>query len=252
MGTFCMDLGATTMLFYTLRVREQILDIMERTCGARMTFNYECIGGVMQDLHPDFVKDVHALLDVIPANIKEYNKVFVGNVIAKNRMEGVGVLSLEDAKSWSITGPSGRASGWACDVRKTDPYSIYGELEFDEVVRTEGDSMARFKVRLEEIVQSARIIAQLIDNIPEGEYCVKVPKVVKLPVGHWFQTVEGCRGTFGIYLESDGTTMPYRLKIVPPSLPAAAVVDHLTRGQKIADLITIGGSMDYIVPDMDR
>ena len=252
MGTFCMDLGATTMLFYTLRVREQILDIMERTCGARMTFNYECIGGVMQDLHPDFVKDVHALLDVIPANIKEYNKVFVGNVIAKNRMEGVGVLSLEDAKSWSITGPSGRASGWACDVRKTDPYSIYGELEFDEVVRTEGDSMARFKVRLEEIVQSARIIAQIIDNIPEGEYCVKVPKVVKLPVGHWFQTVEGCRGTFGIYLESDGTTMPYRLKIVPPSLPAAAVVDHLTRGQKIADLITIGGSMDYIVPDMDR
>lgn len=252
MGTFCMDLGATTMLFYTLRVREQILDIMERTCGARMTFNYECIGGVMQDLHPDFVKDVHALLDVLPQNIKEYNKVFTGNVIAKNRMEGVGVLTKEDAISWSVTGPSGRASGWACDVRKTHPYSIYSELEFDEVVRTEGDSMARFKVRLAEIEQSARIIAQLIDNIPEGEYCVKVPKVLKLPVGSWFRMVEGCRGVFGIYLESTGTTSPYRLKIVPPSLPAAAVVDHLTRGNKIADLITIGGSLDYIVPDMDR
>ncbi len=251
-GTFCMDLGATTMLFYTLRVREQILDIMEKTCGARMTFNYECIGGVMQDLHPDFVKDVKALLEVLPANIKEYNKIFTGNVITRGRMENVGVLSREDAISWSITGPSGRASGWACDIRKTDPYSIYSELDFEEVTRTEGDSMARFKVRMDEMVQSARIIEQLIDNIPEGEYCVKVPKVLKLPVGHWFRMVEGCRGAFGIYIESDGTTSPYRLKIVPPCLPAAAVVDHLTRGNKIADLITIGGSMDYIVPDIDR
>ncbi len=252
MGTFCMDLGATTMLFYTLRVREQILDIMDKTCGARMTFNYECIGGVMQDLDKDFVKDVHALLDVIPANIKEYNKIFTGNVIAKNRMEGVGVLTREDAINWSVTGPSGRASGWACDVRKTHPYSIYPEVEFDEVVRTEGDSMARFKVRLDEIVESARIIEQLIDKIPEGDYCAKVPKVVKLPVGHWFRMVEGCRGVFGVYLESDGTTNPYRLKLVTPSLPAAAVVNHLTVGNKIADLITIGGSLDYIVPDMDR
>lgn len=251
-GTFCMDLGATTMLFYTLRVREQILDIMDKTCGARMTFNYECIGGVMQDLDKDFVKDVHALLDVIPANIKEYNKIFTGNVIAKNRMEGVGVLTREDAINWSVTGPSGRASGWACDVRKTHPYSIYPEVEFDEVVRTEGDSMARFKVRLDEIVESARIIEQLIDKIPEGDYCAKVPKVVKLPVGHWFRMVEGCRGVFGVYLESDGTTNPYRLKLVTPSLPAAAVVNHLTVGNKIADLITIGGSLDYIVPDMDR
>ncbi|MDE5688536.1 MAG: NADH-quinone oxidoreductase subunit D [Paramuribaculum sp.] len=251
-GTFCMDLGATTMLFYGLRVREQILDIMDKTCGARMTFNYECVGGVMQDLAPDFVDDVKALLKVIPKNIKEYDKLFVGNVITKNRMEGVGVLSRDNAISWGVTGPSGRASGWACDIRKTAPYSIYSELDFEEVVRTEGDSMARFKVRMDEIIQSARILEQLVDNIPEGEYCVKVPKVLKLPVGHWFRTVEGCRGTFGVYLESDGTTNPYRLKLVTPSLPAAAVVDSLTRGGKIADLITIGGSLDYIVPDIDR
>ena len=251
-GTFCMDLGATTMLFYTLRVREQILDIMDKTCGARMTFNYECIGGVMQDLDKDFVKDVHALLDVIPANLKEYNDVFTGNVIARNRMEGVGKMSREDAITWSVTGPSGRASGWACDIRKTHPYSIYPELDFEQVVMHEGDAMARFKVRMKEIEESAKIIAQLIDNIPEGEIQAKVAKVLKLPVGHWFRTVEGCRGAFGIYLESDGTVNPYRLKIVPPCLPAAAAVDHLTRGQKIADLITIGGSLDYIVPDMDR
>jgi len=251
-GTYCMDLGATTMLFYTLRVREQILDIMEKTCGARMTFNYDCIGGVMQDLAPDFVSDVKALLEVLPKNIKEYNKVFTGNVIARNRMEGVGVLSIEDAKSWAVTGPSGRASGWACDMRKLRPYSIYPELEFDEITRTEGDSMARFKVRMSEMEQSARILEQLVDNIPDGEYCVKVPKMLKLPVGRWFEVVEGCRGTFGIYLESDGSTKPYRLKIVPPCLNLAAVVAHITRGEKIADLITIGGSLDYIVPDMDR
>ena len=251
-GTYCMDLGATTMLFYTLRVREQILDIMEKTCGARMTFNYDCIGGVMQDLDPDFVKDVHALLDVLPANIKEYNKIFTGNVIARHRMEGVGVLSKEDAISFAVTGPSGRASGWACDMRKLKPYSIYSELDFNEIIATEGDSMARFKVRMLEIEESAKILAQLVDNIPEGEYWVKVPKVLKIPAGSYFEIVEGCRGAFALYLESDGSTKPYRLKIAPPCLPLAGVVDHITRGTKIADLITIGGSLDYIVPDMDR
>ncbi len=252
MGTFCMDLGATTMLFYTLRVREQILDIMDKTCGARMSFNYGCIGGVMQDIAPDFQADVKALLEILPKNIKEYNKIFTGNVIAKNRMEGVGYISREDAVAYGVTGPSGRASDWACDVRKTHPYSIYSELDFEQVTATEGDSMARFKVRLREIEESAKILAQLVDNIPEGEYCVKVPKVLKLPVGSWFEMVEGCRGVFGVYLESDGSTKPYRLKLVPPCLPLAAAVDHMTQGQKIADLITIGGSLDYIVPDMDR
>ncbi|MDE6040509.1 MAG: NADH-quinone oxidoreductase subunit D [Muribaculaceae bacterium] len=251
-GTYCMDLGATTMLFYTLRVREQILDIMEKTCGARMTFNYDCIGGVMADLAPDFQEDVKKLLAVIPANIKEYNKIFTGNVIAKNRLEGVGVLSREDAIAYGITGPSGRASGWACDMRKLQPYSIYPELNFDEVISEEGDSMARFKCRLAEIEQSARILEQLVDNIPEGEYLVKVPKVLKLPVGTWFQVTEGCRGAFGLYLESDGTTKPYRLKLATPCLPQAAAVDHMTEGYKIADLITIAGSLDYIVPDIDR
>ncbi|MBO5779892.1 MAG: NADH-quinone oxidoreductase subunit D [Muribaculaceae bacterium] len=252
LGTFCMDLGATTMLFYTLRVREQILDIMDKTCGARMTFNYDVIGGVMADLDPDFVKDVKELLAVLPKNLKEYDTLFTGNVITKGRMEGVGVLSREDAINWAVTGPSGRASGWACDVRKTHPYSIYSQIDFEEAVATEGDSMARFKCRIKEIEESARIIEQLIDKIPEGDICAKVPKVLKLPVGHWWQLVEGCRGAFGVYIESDGSTKPYRLKIAPPCLPLAAVVDHITTGNKIADLITIGGSLDYIVPDMDR
>ncbi len=220
--------------------------------GAANNQGYGGVGGGMADIAPDFQADVKALLEILPKNIREYNKIFTGNVIAKNRMEGVGYISKEDCVAYGVTGPSGRASGWACDVRKTHPYSIYPELDFEEVTATEGDSMARFKVRLREIEESAKILAQLVDNIPEGEYCVKVPKVLKLPVGTWFEMVEGCRGVFAVYLESDGSTKPYRLKIVPPCLPLAAAVDHMTQGQKIADLITIGGSLDYIVPDMDR
>lgn len=252
MGTFCMDLGATTMLFYTLRVREQILDIMEKTCGARMTFNYDCLGGVMADLDPDFVKDVKELLAVLPANVAEYRKLFTGNVIARNRMVGVGVLSREDAISYGITGPSGRASGWACDVRKTHPYSGYEKLKFEQVVRTEGDSMARFNNRLDEVMQSAGIIEQLIDNIPEGEYQLKMKPVIRVPEGSYYAAVEGSRGEFGVYLESRGDKSPYRLKFRSTGLPLVSCMDTITRGAKIADLIAIGGTLDYVVPDIDR
>ncbi len=252
MGTFCMDLGATTMLFYALRERETILDIFEKTCGARMTFNYNCIGGVMDDLDPGFVDDVKHLIKIMPAAIKEYDTVFTGNVIAHNRMVGVGRLSREDAISYGCTGPVGRASGWACDVRKTIPYGIYGELDFDEVVLKEGDCMARFVGRVEEIKQSIHILEQLVDNIPEGEICAKVPKIIKLPEGHWFQQVEASRGAFGVYIESRGANTPWRVKFNSPCMNLAGVVDHLTRGGKIADLITIGGTLDYVVPDIDR
>lgn len=252
MGTFCMDLGATTMLFYTLRERERILDIFEKTCGARMTFNYNCIGGVMDELDKDFVKDVKKLIEIMPAAIKEYDTIFTGNVIAHNRMVGVGHLSKEDAISYGTTGPVGRASGWACDVRKTTPYSIYSELDFEEVVFQEGDCMARFVERIEEIKQSLHILEQLVDNIPEGEICAKVPKVIKLPEGHWFQQVEASRGAFGVYIESRGANTPWRVKFNSPCMNLAGVVDHLTRGSKIADLITIGGTLDYVVPDIDR
>jgi len=252
MGTFCMDLGATTMLFYTLRERETILNILERTTGARMTFNYNCIGGVIADLDSEFQADVRKLIEIMPKAIKEYNKVFTGNVIAHNRMDGVGVLSRADAISYGCTGPTGRASGWACDVRKTRPYGIYSELDFDEIVRSEGDSMARFKVRVSEMEQSVKILSQLVDNIPEGDICAKVPKIIKLPEGHWFQEVEAARGAFGVYIESTGGTSPMRVKFNSPGFCLAGTIDHLTRGAKIADLITIGGSLDYVVPDIDR
>lgn len=251
-GTYCMDLGATTALFYGMRERETILDILEATTGARMSFNYNTIGGVRADLYPTFQEKVKEFLAIMPERLKEYHQLVTGNIIFQNRLKGVGVLSKEDAVDYGVAGPSGRASGWACDLRKTNPYSIYSELDFEQVVLDGCDSFDRYLVRLKEIEQSCKILEQLVDNIPEGDYCAKVPKIIKLPEGHWYQEVEACRGIFGVYIDSKGEKLPYRMKVNGTCLRLAGVVDHLTRGEKIADLITIGGSLDYVVPEIDR
>lgn len=251
-GTYCMDLGATTALFYGMRERETILDTLEATTGARMSFNYNTIGGVRADLYPTFQEKVKEFLAIMPERLKEYHQLVTGNIIFQNRLKGVGVLSKEDAVDYGVAGPSGRASGWACDLRKTNPYSIYSELDFEQVVLDGCDSFDRYLVRLKEIEQSCKILEQLVDNIPEGDYCAKVPKIIKLPEGHWYQEVEACRGIFGVYIDSKGEKSPYRMKVNGTCLRLAGVVDHLTRGEKIADLITIGGSLDYVVPEIDR
>lgn len=251
-GTYCMDLGATTALFYGMRERETILDILEATTGARMSFNYNTIGGVRADLYPTFQEKVKEFLAIMPERLKEYHQLVTGNIIFQNRLKGVGVLSKEDAVDYGVAGPSGRASGWACDLRKTNPYSIYSELDFEQVVLDGCDSFDRYLVRLKEIEQSCKILEQLVDNIPEGDYCAKVPKIIKLPEGHWYQEVEACRGIFGVYIDSKGEKSPYRMKVNGTCLRLAGVVDRLTRGEKIADLITIGGSLDYVVPEIDR
>ena len=251
-GTYCMDLGATTALFYGMRERETILDILEATTGARMSFNYNTIGGVRADLYPTFQEKVKEFLAIMPERLKEYHQLVTGNIIFQNRLKGVGVLSKEDAVDYGVAGPSGRASGWACDLRKTNPYSIYSKLDFEQVVLDGCDSFDRYLVRLKEIEQSCKILEQLVDNIPEGDYCAKVPKIIKLPEGHWYQEVEACRGIFGVYIDSKGEKSPYRMKVNGTCLRLAGVVDHLTRGEKIADLITIGGSLDYVVPEIDR
>ena len=184
--------------------------------------------------------------------LKEYDEVFTGNVIAQQRMKGIGVLTKEDAISYGVTGPSGRASGWHCDVRKLKPYGVYDKVDFKEVVRTGGDTFDRYLVRVDEIRESLHILEQLIDNIPAGDYAVKTKPIIRLPEGQFFSSVEASRGEFGVYIESRGDKYPYRVKFRSPCLPLVSVVDHLTRGNKIADLIAIGGSLDYVVPDVDR
>ena len=259
-GCLTMDQGATTAFFYGFRERELIYDIFDRTCGARMSMSYATIGGVVADVHPDFVKDVRHACDVIEKNLKEYHQLVTGNVIARNRMIGVGLLSREQAVDYAITGPSGRASGVHCDVRKTHPYSLYEEFDFDEVLETAGDSMARYMVRMREMEQSIKILRQACDKLEaeEGnEYVApKVPKLIKLPAGHWYQQVEASRGAFGVYIESDGDPKPfqkpYRMHFQSPCFNLVGVVDLTCCDNMIADLITITASIDFVIPDIDR
>ena len=251
-GCTAMDLGATTAFFYGFREREMVLDIFEKTCGARMSMNYNVIGGVIADLHPDFQKDVREFLRIMPDRLKEYHKVFSGNLIAKNRLKKVGHLSKEDAINYAITGPSGRGSNWSCDCRKKHPYSIYSELDFEEVLLDGCDSYSRYLVRMKEIEQSCKILAQLVDNIPEGDIRAQVPKVVKLPKGSWYQQVEASRGTFGVYIESTGEKNPYRVHFQSPCFNLVGVMDLTCSGYMIADLITIGAALDFVIPDIDR
>lgn len=248
----CMDLGALTAFFYGFRDREKILDIFEGTTGGRLIQNYNVIGGVQADIAPDFVEKVKAFVHYLRPVLKEYHDVFTGNVIMQERTKGVGVISREDAISFGATGGTGRAAGWACDVRKRHPYAMYGKVKFDEILYTEGDCFARYMVRMKEIEQSLNIIEQLIDNIPEGDYKVKMKPIIKVPEGSYYAAVEGSRGEFGVYLESRGDKCPYRLKFRSTGLPLVSAMNTLCRDAKIADLIAIGATVDYVVPDIDR
>ena len=248
----CMDLGALTAFFYGFRDREKILDIFEATTGGRLIQNYNTIGGVQYDIAPDFVQKVKEFIAYLRPMLKEYHEVFTGNVIAHGRLDGVGILSREDAISFGATGGTGRASGWACDVRKRHPYAMYGKVDFKEIIRTEGDCFARYMVRMEEILESMHIIEQLIDNIPEGPFQEKTKAIIKVPEGSYYAAVEGSRGEFGVFLESRGDKHPYRLKFRSTGLPLVSIMETVCRGAKIADLIAIGGTVDYVVPDIDR
>lgn len=247
-----LDMGGFTPFFYGFREREMILQIMEETTGGRLIQNYNMIGGVQADLHPDFQKKVKEFIKHMRGIVHEYHEIFTGNVIATTRLKGVGVLSREDAISFGATGGTGRASGWANDVRKHHPYGLYDKVDFKEIVYTEGDSFARYMVRMDEIMESMKIIEQLIDNIPEGEYRVKTKPIIRIPEGNYSTSVESSRGEFAVFLESHGDKMPYRLHYRSTGLPLVHALDTVCRGQKFADLIAIGASMDFVIPDIDR
>lgn len=247
-----MDMGGLTPFFYGFREREMILDIFEETTGGRLIQNYNMIGGVQADIHPDFQRKVKEFIKHLRSVIKDYHDIFTGNVIATTRLKGVGLLRREDAISLGVTGGSGRASGWSNDVRKHHPYAMYGKVDFKEILYTEGDSFARYMVRMDEIMESCHIIEQLIDNIPEGEYRVKTKAIIKLPEGNYSAAVESSRGEFAVMLESHGDKSPYRLHYRSTGLPLVHALDTVCKENKIADLIAIGGTLDYVIPDIDR
>ena len=251
-GAMAMDLGAFTPFFHAFRERETINDIMEETCGARLTMNYMVPGGVMQDIHPNFQRRVKEFIQLYKSKIDEYDELLTGNIIFQNRMKGVGCLSKEDALSYGCSGPTGRGSGLNCDIRKLYPYEVYDKVEFDEIIETGGDSFARYMVRIREMQQSIRIIEQLIDNIPEGDFLTKTKAVLKLPKGEFYTRVETARGELGVYIVSEGGTTPYRIKFRSPGFSNLSVLDHIARGSKLGDLVAMMGTLDLVIPDIDR
>lgn len=251
-GTAGLDIGAVSPFFYAFREREMILEIFEETCGSRLTMNYCVPGGVMNDIHPDFVRKVKQIIKQFRDNLHEYDELLTNNPIFQSRTIGVGYLSREEAISLACTGPVARASGISCDVRKKEPYDAYDRVTFNEIITTEGDCFARYKVRLEEMKQSMNIIEQLIDNIPAGEYRTKIKGIIKPPAGEYYQRVETARGELGIYLVSDGTNKPYRIKFRTPNFSNLGALKPMSLGGKIGDLVAIMASLDLIIPDIDR
>ena len=247
-----MDLGAITSFIYGFRDREMINDIFEETCGARLTMNYNVPGGLMFDIHPNFVNRTKEFIKHFKTKLPEYDQLLSDNVIFRKRTEGVGILSKEDAIAFGVTGPAARASGFSCDQRIHNPYSAYDRVDFKEILMDEGDCFARYKVRILEMWESVSIIEQLIDNIPDGDFKVQTRAVIKLPKGEFYQRVETARGDFGVYVISDGKKSPYRLKFRSPGFSNLFVLNQLGKDTKIADLIAIMSTLDFVMPDIDR
>ena len=252
LGCYAQDLGALTAFLFCMRDREYVLNVMEETTGGRLIQNYYRIGGLQDDIAPDFQENVKKLCTYLKPKLEEYAKVFGDNVITHQRLEGVGTISKENAISHGMSGSNGRASQWANDLRKNYPYDMYDKVEWEQIVLDGCDAQDRYYLRIKEIEQSIRIIEQLIDNIPEGEYYIKQKPIIKCPEGQWYFAVEGTSGEFGVYLDSRGDKSPYRMKIRPMALTLVGALDEMLRGTKIADLIAVGAGLDYIIPDIDR
>lgn len=251
-GVMGMDLGALTSYFYAFRDREMINDIFEETCGARLTMNYNVPGGLMFDIHPNFVKRTKDFITHFKTKIPEYDRLLTGNVIFQKRTKGVGILTKEDAISFGVSGPTARASGFSSDVRKHHPYSAYDRVNFKEILFTEGDTFARYQVRMMELWESVSIIEQLIDNIPEGETKAATKAVIKLPKGEFYQRVETARGELGVYINSTGNKNPYRVKFRSPGFSNLSVLNHISKDVLIGDLVATMASFDFVIPDIDR
>ncbi len=256
-GTFAMDIGAFTPFVYLLREREAINDLIESICGARLTYNYIRIGGVSFDMPENFPDKVLPYLDHLDKIIDEFNRLITFNKIYVERLANVGVISAEKAIHYGLVGPNLRASGVQWDLRKDMPYSVYDQLDFDAVIGQGwkgqvGDSFDRFYCRVLEMAQSSKIIRQVVQQIPAGDIQAKVARKLRPPVGDVMSHVESSRGDMSYFVVSDGSTNPYRVKIRTGSFNAMTVLEELSPGMMIADLVTFFASLDVVAPEIDR
>jgi NADH-quinone oxidoreductase subunit C/D len=277
LGTQALDIGAMTVFFWTFRERENLLDMFEKLCGARLTLNYYRIGGVDSDFTPDLVQRLKAFLDTFPEKVREYDSLIASNRIWLGRTKNVAVISAEDAISFGCTGPVLRGSGVAYDIRKFEPYGAYDKVEWEVPIGKNGDTYDRYWIRMEEMRQSARIIKQCLDQMPPGPIMADVPQYIppakphvmrdmeslihhfiiftqgfKPPKGETYCGTEAPKGELGFFIVSDGSPRPYRLKIRSPSFVHMGAFDHMARGYLISDIITIFGTYDIVMGECDR
>ena len=276
-GTFVQDIGHFSGVFYMFSDRERVLEIIEAICGDRMHPNWFRIGGLVQDLPQGWEEKIQWFVNYFPKRLKEYDKMLVKNRIFKDRTKGVGIYNTKEAIEWGVTGPGLRATGYEFDYRKMRPYSGYDQFEFEVPTAPDGDSYARAQVRIEEMNQSLRIIQQCLDNMPAGEHKSRhnltTPPIKDntmhdietlinhflgvswgpvIPEGEAFVGVEGTKGNNGYYLVSDKDTTSYRTRVRAPSFPHMQMLPYISRGYTVADLLTILGSVDYVLADVDR
>lgn len=257
LGALAMDVGAATPFIYALKEREKVNDLMEALCGQRLTYNYVRIGGVGYDMPPGFSEATLAFLDQFEPLMDEFERLVNGNKIFIERLANIGTISAEDAIAYNLVGPNLRASGVDFDLRRDMPYSAYPKLNFDVIVGTGergtvGDSFDRFMVRIREIQQCIRILRQCFSQIPEGDIMGKVPATIKPPVGEAYVRTESSRGDIGYYLISDGTKNAFRVRIRTGSFTGMSIIEKVSQGMMIADLVVLIASLDVVAPEIDR
>lgn len=257
LGTYGLDIGAFTPFLYCFIDREKILDLFEKTCGARLLYNYMWVGGLSHDIHPDFVRLTKEFVSYFRPRIKQLNDLLSYNKIFIERTANIGVLPVDTAINYGITGPNLRASGIKFDLRKDDPYSIYDRFDFNIPVGRGwfgqvGDCWDRYYLRVLEMEESLKIVEQAIDQIPDGDVQSAIPRRIKPPAGSIYTRVENPRGELGYHIISDGTVNPFRVKVRAPSFVNIAIMDELCRGHLIADVVAILGSIDIVLGEIDR
>jgi NADH dehydrogenase I D subunit len=277
LGTHALDIGATTVFLYCFRERERILDFFEQFCGARLTYSYYRVGGVMGDAPPGVLDEIYEFTTEFVDRLAENEELLTDNDLWQSRTKGVAVISAADAVAIGLTGPSLRGSGVGYDIRKAEPYDAYAEMDFVVPTQTSGDVFGRYLVRIEELKQSTRIVRQCIEQMPDGPINVDDPMVTppkrevamthmesminhfmwnihsfRTPKGEVYSAVESPKGELGYYIVSDGSNKPYRLRIRPPSFCNLQALPQMIKGYLIADVVAAIGSIDIVLGEVDR
>lgn len=252
-GAYLMDLGAFTPFLYCFDDRENILDLLDRITGSRLTYCFYRFGGVPADLDEEFIAGTRAFINRFRGRWKDYDDLVTKNIIFIKRTKDVGVITKEQCVQYGLTGPMVRGSGIAYDIRKSEPYSAYPEFDFEIPIGENGDVFDRYIVRMREMEQSLRIIEQALNKLPDGPIMAeKVPKRLKPAAGEVYQAVETARGEFGCYVVSQGDIKPYRIKLRVPSFANLSILPEASVDNLVADVVAILGSMDVVVPEIDR